>query len=955
VSPVPTRRYRIRRAIERGDPRLGLVVGVLLAALSATAFVRRDWVGIAETLELKALDFAFKNRTPIQESDQIVLVSMDDATLRKLQWPMSRENYAQATLALDRLGASQIIFDVEFKMVIPRKGDYDEDSGEYRLSGGERLLRQAIAKSGKVTLAYHFDLEDPVPARLRPRLPGLRKAFAGNIRAEADEVARVSGAPQEWIQNDLESLREILLVRMVAEDLAAKPSTTFAEFRGKYLPGYDPNQHAYFLNLLQYAWQMGRAVPEATAKSAVGVESSPSQTSKKAYGIVPPLLPFLEAARAVGAANAEVDAQDGVMRRPWTHLSFQGKDFTYLGLQSGMQALTGPGAVVGNEVYGDRVEVVVRNSGTEQMRIALPRDREGRLLVNWAGNRHRKRGEESAYFSNVPFIQLIELYLARYVELDQNVRRTLVQMTGDERDMVKGGEYYKLSDRLAEVLQGKVEVVPGRLKQIEDRMDELRMGMVSQFQEFISENEKALAAMQNPPKRVKDDAEKKLAKWRSQAAGILAPYELETRLRPRIQGKLCLIGSASTASGDLHSSPLGPATPGMDVLANVVNMTLTGQVIRRAPGWVNFIYLFAVGLLVSYYVTHTTATWSSLATVATMAITGGIFWWLFCGPAILVPGAGPVVTAILTFAGVTTYKELLTQRSKRKLQRELEKNTSPELVKILMEHPEWLSEPRRMTGTFFFSDVKSFTSISEKMHADILFPFINRYLDRQTYALKAHQAFVDKYIGDGIMALFGIPVPTPDHARNACRAALDCQAALKPLNAENELKGLPKIKARIGIHSGEVSAGNVGALDRSNYTVLGDNVNLAARLEGANKEYDTAIMISEATWALVAGKFQVRELDRIRVVGKKVAVRIFELIAAEGQPLPFDAAFLGVYGRALTDFKDRRWAEALQGFHKALELKPGDVPSNTYIERAKVFQIMPPPADWEGVFELTSK
>jgi adenylate cyclase len=322
---------------------------------------------------------------------------------------------------------------------------------------------------------------------------------------------------------------------------------------------------------------------------------------------------------------------------------------------------------------------------------------------------------------------------------------------------------------------------------------------------------------------------------------------------------------------------------------------------------------------------------------------------------VLVAAAGPMVTAILTFAGVTTYKELLTQRSKRKLQAELEKNTSPELVKIIMEHPEFLSEPRRMTGTFFFSDVKSFTSISEKMNADILFPFINRYLDRETQALKAHQAFVDKYIGDGIMALFGIPVPNPAHAVNACKAALDCQAALKPLNAENELQGLPKIKARIGIHSGEVSAGNVGALDRSNYTVLGDNVNLAARLEGANKEYDTSIMISEATHALVVGKFVVRELDKIRVVGKKNAVRIFELIAVAGTELPMPQEFLDAYAAALAAFKERRWAEAIQGFQKALELRPGDVPSKTYIERAKVFQMMPPAADWEGVFDLTSK
>lgn len=952
-TPTSTRRYRLRRAIERGDPRLGMIVGVVLAVLSAGLFVRRDLVGAAETLEVKTLDFAFRTRTPIAESEKILLVDIDDPTLRELEWPLSREFYAKAILALDRLGARKIVFDVQFKTTIRPPDGFDDRTGEYLLKDEDKALRSAIARSGKVTLAYSYDVENPLSPALQKAFPMLKAAFAKNPAVSLEEASQLSGVGVGPLRDELERARERAIVELVAEAMVRRPQASFLDLRNEFLPAYDFSRHQRELKLIQYGYALQRCRRLMETKVPLLKVEDGAKGSFPHQGIFPPLFPFLERAESVGCVNAVPDS-DGVMRRPMTYFLIGDRAYPYLGLQMALQTLETDEQRVETIVRPGALEIrtVGRSNGARRSAAVLPVDDQGRILVNWVGNSGRMRGKQE-YFTHLSFLTAVQFYQSRYEVLDVNVRRTLGQLTAEERASVDGDRYLRLSDRARELAKGGEEKTPGEARSVEERMEKLRTAMIREFNAFIAAIDDGLKNVTAP--RARERALQDRAKWAEQVAAITAPDGLEQQLRSLVAGKTCLIGSAATASGDLHAIPLGSATPGMDILANVANMALTGQTLRRAPAWVNFAYLLAIGLLVSFFVTHWNTTFSAVATGATIVASGALFWALFTGPAILVPGAGPVVTAVMTFAGVTAYKELLTQRSKRKLQRELEKNTSPALVKILLEHPEFLSEPRKMTGTFFFSDVKSFTSITEKMDAEVLFPFINRYLDRVTQELRNHQAFVDKYIGDGIMALFGIPVPTPDHARLGCKAALDCQAALKPLNAEFKLEGLPEVKMRIGIHSGEVRAGNVGSLERSNYTVLGDNVNLAARLEGANKEYDTSVMVSEATWELVSGKFVARELDTIRVVGKRKPVKIFELLAAVGDPVPVEPEFLEAYAAALALFKDRLWAESIGAFEKCLEMKPGDRPCRIYVERAKIFQEMPPPPDWEGVFELTSK
>jgi class 3 adenylate cyclase/CHASE2 domain-containing sensor protein len=959
VTVRATRRSWLRRAVESGDPRLGFLLGVAISFSVALAFACRHWTifGLADRAELAVLDYVgFRWRPPIAESDKILQVDIDDGTIRDIPWPMKRRYWAQVITALGRLSAEHIVFDVEFKTVARDPGEYDPETGEYRLDADENLLSVAIARSGRVALAYHFELGDPIPGLPAEDLARMVAAFEGRIGSDAAEVAGKSGVAEERFGEQLELVRHHAALTIVSAHLAKKPDATFSDLLPAMTPPKTRPAASDVRKVQHVYWLVQGAVLLQTQGLRVRVEGLPPQV-RQTHAVVPPLYPFLEGTAATGYANAQADS-DGVLRRPWLVMAWQGRPYFYLGLVAGARALAGPGEETEIVVRPRELalEVKARAGGEAGRRVIFPLDEEGRVLVNWAGNAGRRRGrggDLSLYFAHLPFIQLAEFFEERYKNLDDNVRSVIGGVPERSRQP-HHAEYLEKSDALATSLVGTKILTSEEFRALESRLDEIRHRVRSDLETDIRAIDEQLPKLADK-KRLQERLQQQRDKLAAWAASIQGVYAHEEELRKLIAGKVCLIGSASTASGDLHSSPLGPNTPGVDMHANVVNMALTGQMLRTVPGWVNFMFILAAGLAVTAAVTYWNAAASTSVFLGVVGFGVGTFILLFRGPGLLITGAGPAATAILNFAGVMTFREVVTRRSKRKLQRELEKNTSPELVEILMEQPELVAKPRKMIGTFLFSDVKGFTSISEKMEADVLVPYINRYLDRMTRALMPRQAFLDKYIGDGIMALFGIPVPSPDHAKNACLAALESQAMLKTLNAEHALQGLPSIQSRIGIHSGEATAGYLGGKDRANYTVIGDNVNLASRLEGANKEYGTAIMLSEPTRELVGSQFVVRELDNIRVVGKRNAVRIYELIgpASDNHALP--EGFLEAYEAALRAFKERRFKEAVEGFERALALRPGDPPSKIYVERAKAFLVTPPPADWESVFDLHSK
>lgn len=324
-------------------------------------------------------------------------------------------------------------------------------------------------------------------------------------------------------------------------------------------------------------------------------------------------------------------------------------------------------------------------------------------------------------------------------------------------------------------------------------------------------------------------------------------------------------------------------------------------------------------------------------------------------------GLRPVITIIFTYMGIMVYRFLTEEKEKRFIRGAFAQYLAPSVIEQLTNNPEFLKlGGEKKVLTAFFSDVAGFSTISEKLSPDELVNLLNEYLTEMTDIVLEHSGTVDKFEGDAIIAFFGAPVPYDDHALRACLVSIDMQKSLAKLREKwSKEPHWPKIvhsmQMRIGLNTGPMVVGNMGSKTRMDYTMMGDSVNLAARLEGANKQYGTLNMISEHTYKDVKGSVEVRELDLIRVVGKTEPVRVFELLDRKGKvPHEMEKAYK-VYAEGLELYREKKWDAAIVKFGETISLKQDDEPSKRYIVRCEEFKENPPPADWDGVFSMTTK
>ncbi len=423
------------------------------------------------------------------------------------------------------------------------------------------------------------------------------------------------------------------------------------------------------------------------------------------------------------------------------------------------------------------------------------------------------------------------------------------------------------------------------------------------------------------------------------------------------QDKIIFVGTSAAGLADIRPVPFQDAFPGVEVHANILYDMLKGEFINKQSPIYAIITFMLLAVAVALLAMLVKPWISGLATAALIGGYGYLATIWFATDAFWLELVRPVLAILFAYLFVLAYRYVDEERNKRYIKNMFQHYLTASVVNELLKSPDMLKlGGERREATVFFSDIKNFTTVSEKLEPETLIEQLNEYLSAMTEVVLKYDGYLDKYEGDAIMAVFGVPVQQTDHARRGCLAALEMQKILVDLRTKWRAEGKPEFHARMGLNSGPMIAGNIGGKDRFDYTVIGDAVNLASRLEGANKEYGTSIMISETTAQLLGETFVLRELDLLRVKGKQKPVVVYELLAEKRADLSIGKIMaLEAYERGLRFYRQRKWDSAIREFEIALAADVNDGPSRTYIERCKYYKKNPVPLDWDGVFEMKTK
>lgn len=424
------------------------------------------------------------------------------------------------------------------------------------------------------------------------------------------------------------------------------------------------------------------------------------------------------------------------------------------------------------------------------------------------------------------------------------------------------------------------------------------------------------------------------------------------------QDKIVMVGVTATGIYDVRVTPFSPVYPGLEIHANIVDSILAEDFLEK-PAWgaIFDVLVILLGALFLGFILPRTGV--GLGAVSSGCLFLGYIWlcrYVFSNQGWILNMVYPLAVILLVYVSITAYKYLSESKQKRFIKGAFSTYLAPAVVKQLMDSPEKLAlGGDKRTITAFFSDVQGFTSISEKLTATELVELLNEFLTEMTDIILKYGGTVDKFEGDAIIAMFGAPIDMANHAEVASKASIDMQNRLIELRESWKAEGRPALQMRIGLDTGPAVVGNMGSKSRMDYTMMGNTVNTAARLEGVNKVYGIYSLVGENTYEAAGDDVVSREIDAVNVVGKQEPVKVYQLLGYRADIDDSLRETIDHYHKGLYAYRSQDWDSAMASFHAALLVSPDDGPSKTMLTRCEEFKSDPPDADWNGTYTMKTK
>ncbi len=907
-------------------------------------FLGLSLTGPGKTTEFGLYDTLLGIKPAATERTDILLVNIDDLAIEEIgAWPWSRDILADTLIRLREVGGKRAVFDIEYlspgQTGVNRSYVKTDFPAEYEGVHGEILqylkdFSDAIAaKSIPVTAVSEVGTE--MSAYIDQRMNELSLSITGNIFRDNDlyfaNALRYFGHAYLTINS---------LPINTNDD--TKPAVEYAR------------AHLMHTNV------------EDTDGLIIRDNAQFRREESQQKGISPAILPLISRAAGAGFPNVIID-NDGVRRRIELLSEYEG---AYIGqlvfspiidiLQPEKMVRKGQRLLLVQALDPADLEKGIRKD------ISIPLDEKGRFLVNWL----KKNFADSEKPENSSFRHISIYAFKRCDEMEEKLVDNLKSITALSIQNSEG--YLSYHEAASWLLSGyqelqvwKAGLLDGTRTDFDQYLDS-RKDFFDNYAQFLdggfdTEIYNTFARFQEMTgdtkyEKMTESIRGNFDIYRSDYKAYLDQFNT---LAEKCAGSFCILGNTGTATTDLGKNPFHKAYANVGTHANIYNTIMSEQFITPLPRWTSWALAFVLCLLCAVAFRRIPSLKARIAYgVFSSIFTFAFITALFAFFRIYVEMFVPLLSVVLTFILVSILKFIFSEQEKSFLRKAFTMYLSSDVVNEIVADPSKLKlggQEKKITA--LFTDIKSFSTLSEQVSPEHLVHILNKYLTVMSDLVLEQKGTIDKYIGDAIVSFFGAPLDLADHASRACFAAVRMKQAEEKLNRELIASGeIPMpILTRIGINTGAMVVGNMGTDNKMNYTIMGNDVNLAARLEGVNKQYGTWILVSESTWNETGALFLGRRLDRVRVVGIDTPVQLYNILAVRSEASGRMVQLVDRFNEAMDAYREKRFKDALILFSKCTETDPDDQASVIFRDRVRGMLKTGIPADWSDVVNMTNK